>query len=100
MYHDTFRLHARPQFVAVQDVPHHPECLILVEIGLAVSALVVVDVRAFQAERFVIRRECLRHACVDEMTAALLEMMERHPDEADPIGQIRRAPGQAAGLVV
>ena len=56
--------------------------------------------RCGQTKRFVIRRERLRYARVDEVSSAFLEVMERNSDEADPFRQICRPPGQAAGLVV
>jgi hypothetical protein len=78
----------------MQDVPHHRERLRFVQIRLTIAPLVVIDMGALQAERFVVRRERLRHTGVDEVTAALLQVMERNPDEADPLRQVGRAPRQ------
>jgi len=63
-------------------------------------ALFVIYVRALQAERLMIGREGLGHARIDEVSAALLQVMKRDADEADSVGQIGGPPRQAARLVI
>ncbi len=86
--------HARAFFIAVQDVTHHREGLSLVKIRLVVgAALFVVDMRALQAEGLVIGGKSLRHARIDKMAAALLQVMEGDADEANAFRKFGRAPG-------
>src|SRR5262245_36050822 len=97
---DTAREDARAVFILVDDIFHQNGRLLLVEIGLPVAFLILVNHCALEGKRLDVGCESLRDACVDQIAGASLLVMKGDTDKASAFREIMRAPGQPTRLVV
>src|SRR5947207_678009 len=100
MNHHPVRHYACAVLVLIEYILKQAKGLPFVQIRLAVAALFMIDVRSLERERLYISRVRLGHACIDKMAAPLLHVVERNPNKAHVLGQVRWAPRNATSLVV
>src|SRR5947199_181868 len=69
---EAIRHHARAVAILEKNVVQKVPGLRLVEVGLPVPPLIMVDIRAFERGRLNVGRIRLCHACINEVPASLL----------------------------